>query len=213
MSFDFNAHLGTVTRSVSSLERNGEPAHKVSLERTYNTSAEDLWDACTRPERLRRWFLPVAGELKPGGHYQLEGNAGGTITECKPPRFLAVTWEFGGGMSWLELHIRTEENDRSKLILAHICPLDEHWQTYGPGATGVGWDLGLAGLAAYLGPDSFERFDEAAFFASPEGQAFMTGSSADWGRAAIAAGDDPTQAKAAASRTAAFYTGTEAEED
>ena len=44
-----------------------------------------MWDACTDPERIGRWFLPVSGDLRLGGRYQLEGNAGGEILRCEPP--------------------------------------------------------------------------------------------------------------------------------
>lgn len=64
-----------------------------------------LWEATTTPERLARWFLPVEGDLKLGGRYQLEGNAGGTITRCDPPEALDMTWEFGGGTSWVNLRL------------------------------------------------------------------------------------------------------------
>jgi uncharacterized protein YndB with AHSA1/START domain len=57
---------------------------------------------CTNPERIPRWFLPVSGELKEGGRYQLEGNAGGTITRCDPPHGFDATWEMGSDMSWIE---------------------------------------------------------------------------------------------------------------
>ncbi len=99
MKFEYESSLGAVERSVSALERDGKPARKVTLERTYATAIDDLWDAITNPERLPRWFLPVSGDLSPGGHYQLEGNAGGTITECEPPGYFVATWEFGGGVS------------------------------------------------------------------------------------------------------------------
>jgi hypothetical protein len=72
--------------------------------------------------------------------------------------------------------------------------VDEHWEKYGPGATGVGWNLGLVGLALHLSRIGAEPFDEAACFASPEGRAFIAGSSEQWGRAAIAAGTDPEPA-------------------
>ena len=42
---------------------------------------------------------------------------------------------------------------------------------------------------------------------TPEGKAYIVGSAEDWGRAAIAAGDHPGPATAAAKLTAAFYTG------
>lgn len=212
MSIDFMSYLGTVTRTVTELQREGKPARNVTLERTYDTAADDLWDAVTNPERLPRWFLPVSGNLQRGGHYQLKGNAGGTITECEPPRFLSLTWEFGGGVSWVEVRIGAEGGSMSRLKLSHICPVDDHWKQYGPGAVGVGWDLGLLGLALHL-LDSTDQIDEESFAASPEGKAYITGACQDWQRAAVAAGDDAAHAEAAAKRTTAFYTGVPAGDD
>ena len=143
MKFDLEGHLGRVDRSVGAIEYEGKPARAVRLERSYSTSVDDLWDALTNPERLPRWFLPVTGDLRPGGRYQLQGNAEGTITRCEPPRLLFVTWEFGGGMSWVDVQLSAEGDADSRLSLTHIVPVDEHWQKYGAGATGVGWDLGL----------------------------------------------------------------------
>lgn len=205
--FDFEACLGAVTRTVSDLEREGKPARCVTLERSYDTTPDDLWDAVTNPERLPRWFAPVSGELKLGGRYQVQDNAGGVITECAAPHFFSVTWEFGGGISWVELRLTAEGEDRSRLALSHICPVDDHWNKYGPGAVGIGWDLGLVGLAVHLSAGDTDRFDENAFNASSEGKAFIVGCSDDWRRAAVAAGENPSQAEAAAKLTAAFYTG------
>lgn len=212
MTLDFGAQLGATTRSVTNLERDGKPARGVTLERAYDTTSDDLWDAVTNPERLPRWFLPVTGDLELGGRYHLEGNASGTITDCDPPRSFSLTWEFGGQMSWVEVSVAPDGDARSRLTLCHISLLDdEFWPTYGPGAAGVGWDLGLTGLGKHLqdpdgGPAS-EDFDEAAFAASPEGKAIITDLSTDWARAAVEAGEDPEQAEAAAKRTTAFYTG------
>ena len=89
---DVDQVVGAVTRKVSSREHEGKLARVVVATRTYDTSADDLWDALTSAERLPRWFLPVSGDLRLGGRYQLEGNAGGTITRCEPPRSLALTW-------------------------------------------------------------------------------------------------------------------------
>ncbi len=209
MKFDIQGYLGAVTRSVSAREREGTPVRVVTLARSYDTPPDDLWDAVTNPERLPRWFLPISGDLKVGGHYQLEGNAGGTITECAAPRFLALTWEFGEGVSWLEVSIAAEGKARSRLTLAHICPIDESWHKYGPGAAGVGWDLGVLGLEAHLA--RAERFDDAAFSASPEGRDYVALTSEDWGRAALAAGETKAHAAAWAKRTTAFYLGEETE--
>ncbi|MCY3969744.1 MAG: SRPBCC domain-containing protein [Acidobacteria bacterium] len=85
MSLDVEGHLAAAERSVSSLEHDGRPARSVTLDRGFPVPLEDLWDAVTNSERIPRWFLPITGELKPGGRYQLEGNAGGVLTACEPP--------------------------------------------------------------------------------------------------------------------------------
>jgi uncharacterized protein YndB with AHSA1/START domain len=213
MQIDFNAHLNAVTHSVTLAERDGRPARSVTLERTYDTTVEDLWDAVTNPTRLSRWFLNISGDLRLGGRYQFEGNAGGTITDCEPPRFVAGTWEFGGGVSWVEVRLTPDGDTRSRLTLSHICPVDPFWEQFGPGAVGVGWDLGLVGLSYHLIDKNAERpsFDEEAFAASDDGRAIITRASEGWGRAAIAGGEDPAQALAAVKRTTAFYTGQEPE--
>lgn len=180
MKLDTEAHLNAVTRSVKPSEYNGGPARTVTLERPFDTPAQDLWGAVTNPERLARWFTPVSGDLRQGGHYKLEGNAGGTITDCDPPRFLAVTWEFGNGVSQVEVTITPGASDTASLKLSHVCPFDEFWQQFGPGAPGVGWDLGMLGLAIHLSDDAPDRLDEEAFAASPEGPAFINGSSEAW---------------------------------
>ena len=61
----------------------------------YDSPIDDVWDACTNPERLKRWFLPVTGDLRVGGTFSLEGNADGEILECEPPRQLTLTWVYG----------------------------------------------------------------------------------------------------------------------
>ena len=95
--------------------------------------------------------LPVSGDLRLGGRYQLQGNAGGEITRCEPPRLLGVTWEFGGERSWVEVRLTAEGAERTRLDLeheAHVPP--EFWDQYGPGAVGVGWDGALLGLGHHL---------------------------------------------------------------
>jgi hypothetical protein len=79
----------------------------------------------------------------------------------------------------------------------------------GVGAVGVGWDLAIMGLARHL--ETGAAYDpQAALEAwptSPEGKAFVSGSSEGWAQASIAAGTDAAAAQAAAGRTTAFYTG------
>ena len=207
MIFDVEHHLGAVSRIVTDAERDGRAARAVTLARSYDTAPDDLWDALTSPERLPRWFAPVTGDLRPGGRYRIEGNASGTVTECKPPSRLSLTWEFGGEVSWVDVDVASEDGNRSRLALTHTAPLSDHWATYGPGAVGVGWELGLLGLAFHVADPAGDRVDENAFAASPEGVSFMIKSSDGWADADIAGGQDPDLARAAAGRTAAFYTG------
>ena len=138
MEFDVQGHLGAVERSVSSLERDGRPARAVTLARSFATTHEDLWDAVTSGRRIARWFLPIGGRLEPGGRYHLGGNAGGVITACEPPSHFALTWEFGGDVSLVEVRLSGDEAESARLSLSHIAHLADHWHEYGPGAIGVG---------------------------------------------------------------------------
>ena len=67
----------------------------VRLRRTFDAPIDDVWDALTSPERITRWFLPISGDYRVGGRYQLEGNAGGEILDCERPHRLRVTWVYG----------------------------------------------------------------------------------------------------------------------
>ena len=207
MNFDVQGHLGAVERSVSSLERDSQPARAVILSRDFATTLDDLWDALTSGARIPHWFLPISGELELGGRFQFEGNAGGLITDCDPPSRLAVTWEFGDLMSWVEARCSETGPGRARFTLTHSAPLSDHWDQYGPGATGVGWEMGLVGLALHLADPAAPKPDPAEFAASRDGKAQLAGSSEAWGEAAIAAGADPDAARAAARRTTGFYTG------
>ncbi|MEM6532767.1 MAG: SRPBCC family protein [Myxococcota bacterium] len=206
MTIDFEYHLGVVERSVASLEVNGRPAHAVTLARNYDTNVDDLWDAVTNPERLPRWFAPVSGDLRVGGRFQLEGNAGGDITTCDAPTHLALTWEIGGEKSWVEVRLSSEGPERSRLALTHTAHHTPHWDTYGSGATGVGWELSVAALELYL-VDPTVELNESTLTEAPGGMAFMRSSSERWGEASITAGLDQGAALAAVKKTTAFYTG------
>ncbi len=211
MGFNVEGHLGAIERSLSSQERDGQPARAVTLSRSYATTVEDLWDAVTNGDRIPRWFLPVSGELELGGRYQLEDNAGGVITACERASHLSLTWEFGEDLSWVEVRFSDDGTGRARLTLTHTAHLSEHWGEYGPGAVGVGWELGLLGLALHLTQPTEPKPEETAFASSRDGKAFITGSSEGWGQAAVAVGTDPDAARAAARRTTMFYTGESAE--
>lgn len=200
---DFITAVGAVHRAVVASTHDGKAARMVVAERSYDADVDDVWDALTNPERIPRWFLPVSGDLRVGGHYQLEGQAGGTITACEPPRHLAVTWEYDGEVSWVEVHL-TASGDTTTFRLEHTAHVDDdRWNEFGPGAVGVGWDLTLVALAEHL--ETGEQV--VPDLANREALDFMRASSADWCRASIEAGTPAEEAEAAAARTTAAYTG------
>lgn len=212
MPFDTAAHAAMVVRKVEDVTHAGQPCRVVVASRPYATDIDDLWNAITDKARIPRWFAPVEGDLELGGKYQIKGNAGGTVSACDPPRSFALTWEFGGGVSWVEVEL-TEDGDQTQLTLKHIAPRDgkseEFWDQFGPGAVGVGWDLSLLGLAWHLetGDSVQEQFAEATWPSSAEGRAFVGTSSDGWAAASIAYGTDEAAARRAATATTAFFTG------
>lgn len=207
MQIDVARVLGLVTRSVRSFEKDGKPASAVTLTRLYDTGLDDLWDAVTSRERIPRWFAPVEGDLQLGGRYQVKGNAGGTITACTPPTHFAATWEFGGATSWIDVKLSAERS-QARLTLEHTAIIEDHWNQFGPGAVGIGWDLALAGLERYVATGASVDHETAeAWMVSPEGKDFMTASGEYWRAAHVASGVDPDTAKQRSDRTIAFYRG------
>jgi uncharacterized protein YndB with AHSA1/START domain len=209
MTQDIGGLIGAVTREVAGREHNGRPARVVLASRNYDTTIEDVWDAVTNAERIPRWFLPVSGDLRLGGRYQLQGNAGGEITACDPPRHLALTWEFGGEVSFVKVELSEAPEGGTHLALEHVAYVDDdRWNQFGPGAVGVGWDMTLMGLDRHLASGAAVDPQKAmAWLGSPEGKDFVRRSSEEWCRASIASGTDAEAAKAAARRTTAAYTG------
>ncbi|QFZ18101.1 SRPBCC domain-containing protein [Saccharothrix syringae] len=171
---DFADHLKSIGRELS--RDNGEVVG-VLLRRTYDAAAEDVWDALTDPDRLRRWFLPVSGDLREGGDFQLEGNAGGDILTCAPPKLLRVT--FGGEFSVVEVRL-LPRGERTTVELEHTVPPEMAAGGVGALYVGPGWDGGLLGLALFLGGDLPADADPVAMANSPEVQRFNLGSIDLW---------------------------------
>src|SRR5690606_14947482 len=136
MDRDVVEMVGAVTRRVETVERDGKPAKVVIARRTYPTSIEDLWDATTTLDRLPRWFAPVSGDLRLGGHFQIEGNASGEVLACEPPARFEITWVFGGDTTWVSVELTGEPGgDEATLELRHTAhPPEEFWDQFGPGA-------------------------------------------------------------------------------
>lgn len=207
---DLIDELDAVRRTTGDTTLPGGAAKVVALERTYPAETAEVWDAITNPERIPRWFLPVTGDLRLGGTYQLEGNAGGEIRACEPPHRLQVTWIFGEGApmaddtSLVEVRLSPTPDGGTRLVLEHVAVVPpEMWDPYGPGAVGVGWDLALLGLSAHV--QGVELGDPATLDTDPTMRDGMRRSSAAWGRAAAAAGVPADVAAAWEEATTAFY--------
>ena len=134
--------FGAEFRRVENREYLGKPALVAVAVRAYDTTVTDLWEAITTPERLVRWFLPVEGDLKPGGRYQLKGNAGGIISRCDPPEALDLTWEYGGGTGWVTVRLETDGRGGAPDPRAHgrtrTTSVRNTCAKYSPGAVGIG---------------------------------------------------------------------------
>ena len=209
IDIDVDHQISAVERRVGDRVLEAGRARVVTVSQAYAATLEELWDACTSAERIPRWFLPISGDLRPGGHYRLEGNASGTIERCDPPHSFAATWEYGGEVSWIEVSFQPEGDARTRLILEHIAHVDdERWLQYGPGAVGIGWDLAIMGLGLHLATgEPNDPAAGAAWVGSPAGIEFVKRSSRRWADASIAAGTDPADARAAEDGATAFYTG------
>ena len=161
---DIASEIDAIGREVS--RRQGPDGEEVAvlIRRSYDAPNMEVWDALTDPERIERWFYPVSGDLQLGGTFQLEGNAGGEIKSCEPPRLLKVT--FGGPTSLVELRLSPDGEDRTVLELEHTVPIDMAMSGAGSLYVGPGWDGAFVALGLYL--DGVVADDPVAAASSPE---------------------------------------------
>ncbi|MFE0748157.1 SRPBCC family protein [Gordonia sp. NPDC058843] len=185
-------------------------AHTVELRRRYAAHIDDVWDAITNPERLRRWLQPVTGDLRLGGRFELEGGEHGEILACDPPRHLTVSWLYGPdadawpGTSEVRVRLAPSPTGDTEFELVHAAFVEEPlFPTFGPGAGGVGWDLFLLALARLIADGESADHDELEN--SPHTREFIRRSAAAWGEAHLAAGGEPAQVAAAVEATTKFY--------
>jgi uncharacterized protein YndB with AHSA1/START domain len=139
--------------------------------RTYETSIEDLWDACTNPERLGRWYTPVTGDLRVGGTFAQVQMGSGTILECDAPRLLKVS--LGGGADEIELRLAPgAEDGTTTLELQHATTIDSHdigGQTFDAiFCMGGGYYPRFLALDLHLRGTLPDDYDSTAFHLNPE---------------------------------------------
>jgi uncharacterized protein YndB with AHSA1/START domain len=142
------------------------------LTRTYETSVEDLWDACTDPERLARWYTTVTGELRLGGMFDQVNMGGGVITICDAPHHLKVILG-KGGVDEIEVRISPGPRDgTATLELQHATTLDSHeigGQMYDAVfCMGGGYYPRLLALDLHLRGTLPDDYDATAFHLNPE---------------------------------------------
>ncbi|MFC4047470.1 SRPBCC domain-containing protein [Dactylosporangium siamense] len=124
----------------------------VRVEDLYDTDIDDLWDACTNPERLARWIAKVSGELRVGGSihavFTSTWTGPGRIDACEKPHHLLITTEPGTSdeaqiEAWL-----SQEGSRTRLIVEERgLPLNRlHFY-------GAGWQAHLEDLGRSLGDE------------------------------------------------------------
>ena len=195
---DIIQQIDAVSRQLAQRADTNGATVVVTVGRRYPATVADVWRALTDPERVRRWFLPVTGDLRAGGTYQLEGNASGDILACEPPDHLSVT--FGGATSVVDLRL-AQDGAETVLEFDHSVPIEMAGTSAGALYVGPGWDGALMALALYLSDETSD--DPAAAAESPEGQAFGAHSVQAW--TAVVEASGTTDAQAIASAQAAAY--------
>lgn len=121
----------------------------VRVEDVYDTDIEDLWEACTAPERVERWIAQVSGDLRVGGTVRLVFTSSwagpARIEVCDAPHHLLLVTEPGTVDEGLIEAWLTAEGARTRLVVEERgLPLDElHFH-------GAGWQVHLEDLGRYL---------------------------------------------------------------
>ncbi|GIJ34838.1 SRPBCC family protein [Verrucosispora sp. WMMD703] len=123
-------------------------ARSVIIRQRYDAPVEEVWSACTDPNRINRWFIEPKGELRQGGTFDLPGNAHGDILRCEPPRLLTLSWIYGDKPD-SEVELRLSEDGSGTLLeLEHATVSDLMLIE-----VAVGWEMALDFLSMFLRGD------------------------------------------------------------
>jgi uncharacterized protein YndB with AHSA1/START domain len=102
-------------------------ARSAMFRRTYDADIADVWDACTNPERLARWYQPVEGDLRLGGTFTQGEMGGGRIVACEAPRLLTLALGPGDpSPDQLELRLSEGPDGTTVLEVEHATTFDTH---------------------------------------------------------------------------------------
>lgn len=123
----------------------------VRVEDVHETDIDDLWEACTKPERLARWIAEVNGDLRLGGEFQARFTSGwegsGRVEVCEPPqRLVVVTSQAGQSNECVIEATLSSDGERTTLVVEERGLPIEQLPDYG-----AGWQVHLEDLGAHLG--------------------------------------------------------------
>lgn len=205
---DIARWVADTSRDVERRPVSGSERYVVILRRQYGVQVAELWDACTSPDRLAQWFLPISGELRLGGSYQFEGNAGGEILDCDRPHLARVTWVYGDNPPQeVALRLSQADADGAALQLEHVGPADAAEVPEFALGVGPGWDPALIALGTYLEGNMPEK---SWWQESPDARELIERSVRAWQAVLNERGiASPSVIAKAADTSIAFYTGTE----
>lgn len=136
-------------KTIATTRKLDETRGAVRVEDVYDTGIDDLWEACTDPERLARWIAEVSGELREGGtiHATYTSTATGSsrIQTCEPPHHLLLIDEDGDGAGGQTEAWLTAEGPKTRLVVEQRgLPADKlHFYC-------AGWQAHLEDLATTL---------------------------------------------------------------
>ena len=134
------------TATMSALD---EKRGTIRVEDVYDTDIDDLWSACTTPERLARWLAQVDGDPRLGGtvHATFTSTWSGTvrIDTCEAPHHLVLTMEPDTEDETVVEAWLTAEGESTRLVVEERgLPLDVL------PAHGAGWQAHLEDLSRVL---------------------------------------------------------------
>ncbi|WP_158895621.1 SRPBCC family protein [Amycolatopsis anabasis] len=156
--------LDTVTREIGTRNIAGSAGCSVRIRRNFPAPIETVWKACTTREQINLWFLPVTGDLRVGGKYQLESYAEGEILRCEAPDLLSVTMAFQGGPGEAELRLTGGSGDETVLQFEHAMVFDTAaWSAIAP-EIGAAWEVALKYLDVHLRGEPIDK----STFPTPE---------------------------------------------
>lgn len=120
------------------------------MRRSFEAPVAKVWHSLSTPERIRHWFLPVSGDFRTGGSYQLEGNAGGDILRCERPRLLQVTFGDPDSVVTITLAARGDGGTDFELEHAAVTAMAEADYLADLGNFAPGWEAPLVMLEKEL---------------------------------------------------------------